>query len=67
MKIAVESHLLQSAVVKSSLFMQVPFHFDGIGPKPSSLKLSDSGHIPKSPCSRHNMINIAAFHTVIVS
>ncbi|MFS8029299.1 hypothetical protein Hanom_Chr16g01520721 [Helianthus anomalus] len=25
-----------------------PFHFAGIGPKPSSLKLSDSSHIPES-------------------
>lgn len=26
--------------------MQIPFHFEGISPNPSSLKLGDSGHIP---------------------
>ena len=26
--------------------LQPPFHLEGIGPRPSSLKTADSGHIP---------------------
>ena len=37
------AHLLQ---VKLFSVWHVPFHFAGGGPKPSSLKLSDSGQIP---------------------
>ena len=40
------THLLQLEEVKSSPVMQVPFHLEGIGPIPMSLKLSDSGQIP---------------------
>lgn len=42
-----ESDLLQWKL-RSALFWQIPFHFDGIGPISSSLKLCDSGHTPGS-------------------
>lgn len=40
-------NLLQLDLLKSDPSMQVPFHLEGIGPIPASLKLSDSGQIPK--------------------
>ncbi|KAF5779635.1 hypothetical protein HanXRQr2_Chr12g0561871 [Helianthus annuus] len=40
-----QTYLLQT---KPSPPSHTPFHFAGIGPKPSSLKLSDSSHIPES-------------------
>lgn len=42
-----ESDLLQWKL-RSASFWQIPFHFDGIGPISSSLKLCDSGHTPGS-------------------
>jgi hypothetical protein len=41
-----DNHLLQLDFLKSCPSMQTPFHFEGILPIPSSLKLGDSGHIP---------------------
>lgn len=41
------AYLLQLEEVKLLPFMQIPFHRLGTGPKPLSLKLSDSGQIPK--------------------
>lgn len=38
-------YLLQRKVGSEPVW-QVPFHLDGIGPIPSSLKLSDSGQTP---------------------
>lgn len=39
--------LLQSVVAsKRSPEIQLPFQREGIGPSPSSLKTSDSGHTP---------------------
>lgn len=34
-------------------FWHSPLHHDGIGPNPSSLKLSDSGHTPSHPTQPH--------------
>lgn len=42
------NHLLQLDFLKSYPSMQTPFHLEGISPIPSSLKLGDSGHIPKA-------------------
>ncbi|MFS8029306.1 hypothetical protein Hanom_Chr16g01520801 [Helianthus anomalus] len=39
-----QTYLLQT---KPSPPSHTPFHFAGIGLKPSFLKLSDSGHIPE--------------------
>lgn len=40
-------HLLQWDFLKSGDSIQTPFHLEGISPIPWSLKLGDSGHIPK--------------------
>lgn len=42
---SMESDLLQRKVA-SAPFIHAPFHFNGIGPIPSSVKLFDSGQTP---------------------
>ena len=44
--------------------LQAPFHFFGAGPKPSSLKLSDSGQIPLSMTP--TMISLSTLRFLVI-
>lgn len=46
-----KGHRLQRKLASES-FWQIPLHFEGTGPIPSSLKLFEAGHTPVSTTQR---------------